>query len=142
MEPTSIGHISRSAFQERLIIAYPSMQFNVQLLWDKAPDMCHLIAELASGALGDTCEFYRNEAAPEVCWLLALGADRVLSPLSWRLQSLAWVAITTRGQRSRPLGPHRPLFTFHGHQCVDTTGFLRTYTSESCRRLYDRPRCM
>eukprot|EP00892_Ulva_mutabilis_P000610 jgi/Ulvmu1/1054/UM105_0012.1 len=52
-------------FGQNLTMSTVSGEIHVQMLWHKAPDMCHLMAELATGSLGDTCEFYRNEAAPE-----------------------------------------------------------------------------
>lgn len=42
------------------------MQIKVQLLWDKAPETCRLIAELASRKEEVGSRFYRNEAVPEV----------------------------------------------------------------------------
>ena len=42
------------------------MQTKVQLLWDKAPETCRLVAELASRSEEAGSRFYRNEAVPEV----------------------------------------------------------------------------
>jgi hypothetical protein len=43
------------------------VQIKLTLLWDRAPETCHLIAELAEHPQANPeCSFYRNEAVPEV----------------------------------------------------------------------------
>ena len=46
----------------------PELQIKLRLLWDRAPETCHLMAELAEHPQANPeCSFYRNEAVPEVC---------------------------------------------------------------------------
>ena len=45
----------------------------MNLLWDKAPEICRLVAELASRNEEAGSRFYRNEAVPEVSVMLSVG---------------------------------------------------------------------
>lgn len=47
--------------------SFDDVQMQVTLLWNQAPEMCALVAELASRAEIAGSRFYRNEAPPDVC---------------------------------------------------------------------------
>lgn len=73
---------------EPLLQPMSYVQIHVQLLWEKAPDMCHLIAELASGVQDEQCEFYRNEEAPTVRSYLHIDRRKRIRFSPGRLASL------------------------------------------------------
>ena len=55
-----------STYAHKIRTRDQSLQIPVKLLWDKAPETCALVAELASANELEGSRFYRNEPVPAV----------------------------------------------------------------------------